>query len=154
MARHDRIPANELRSTLDYAEAVIGSANFHLFHDIEPGSIDFRMVVGRLLDLGAPIADWRFDPRVFAVQLTDEMPVYYETVRYHEDTRRYGGEAAEALRGIRREYEKRLIDWLYADKPKVRMPSHEGKVCHWLIQHMPSVEEFVDEDFPVMGAVQ
>lgn len=150
--RHTTIPANELQSTLDYAEAVIGSANFHLFHDIEPGSIDFRMVVGRLLDLGAPIADWRFDPRVFAVRLPDDMPVYYETVRYHEDTRRYGGEAAEALRGIRREYEKRLIDWFMADVPPVGSRSGEGKVCAWLITHMPSVEEFVDEGFPVMGA--
>lgn len=152
MARHDRIPADTLRQTLDYAEQVCGSRNFHLFHGIEDRRVDFRMVAGTLLDLGAPIADWRFDPRVFDVRIPDAMPVYYETVHSVEDTKRYGGEAAETLRGIRREYEKRLIDWFLADKPVIASRSDEGKVCAFLIQHMPSVEEFIDEGFPVMGA--
>ena len=147
MARHDRIPADTLRQTLDYAERVCGSRDFHLFHDIEDRRVDFRMVAGRLLDLGAPIADWRFDPRVFDVRIPDAMPVYYEG-----DVRRYGGEAAECLRGIRREYEKRLIDWFMADKPPVPLRSDEGKVCHWLIQHMPSVEEFIDEGWPITAS--
>lgn len=150
--RNEKIPADTLRQTLDYAEAVLASRNFHLFHDIEPGSIDLRMVVGKLIDLGAPIADWRFDPRVFDVRIPDAMPVYYETVRYHEDTKRYGGEAAEALRGIRREYEKRLIDWLFADVFPVDPKGDLFRVCASLISWMPSVEEFVDEGFPVMGA--
>lgn len=145
--RHDRIPADTLRQTLDYAERVCGSRNFHLFHGIEDRRIDFRMVAGRLLNLGAPIADWRFDPRVFDVRLPGEFPVYYEG-----DLRRYGGEAAEKLRGIRGEYHSRLTNWLFADKRPVPFKSDEEAVCAWLIQHMPSVEEFVDEGFPVMGA--
>lgn len=145
--RHDRIPADTLRQTLDYAERVCGSRDFHLFHGIEDRRVDFRMVAGRLLGLGAPIADWRFDPRVFDVRIPGELPVYYEG-----DVRRYGGEAAETLRGIRREYEKRLIDWFLADKPVIASRSDEGKVCTFLIQHMPSVEEFVDEGFPITAS--
>lgn len=145
--RFEKIPADTLHQTLDYAERVCGSRDFHLSHDIEDRRVDFRMVAGRLLDLGAPIADWRFDPRVFDVRLPGELPVYYEG-----DIRRYGGVEAETLRGIRREYEKRLIDWFLADKPVIASRSDEGKVCAFLIQHMPSVEEFIDEGFPVMGA--
>ena len=153
MARHDPITADTHRQTLDYAERVCGSRDFHLFHDIEDRRIDFRMVAGRLLDLGAPIADWRFDPRVFDVRLPVEMPVYYETVHSAEDTKRYGGEAAETLRGIRGDYHSRLTNWLFADKRPVPFKSDEEAVCLWLIQHMPSVEAFVDEGFPVIGAV-
>lgn len=141
------ITANALRQTLDYAERVCGSRDFHRFHGIEDRRVDFRMVAGRLLDLGAPIADWRFDPRVFDVRLPGAMPVYYDG-----DTRCYGGTEAENLRGIRREYEKRLTNWLFSDKPPVARKSDEERVCVFLIQHMPTVEQFVDEGFPVMGA--
>lgn len=151
MARHDRISANELRLTLDYAEAVLGSRDFHLFHDITDRRVDFRVVTARLIDLGAPIADWRFDPRVFGVRIGDALPVYYETVHSVEDTKRYGGEAAETLRGVREEYRTALTNWMFADKPPVASKSDEGRVCAWLIQWMPSVEEFIDEGFP-MGA--
>lgn len=149
--RHDPITATELGLTLDYAEAVLGSRDFHLFHDITDRRVDFRVVTAKLIDLGAPIADWRFDPRTLAVKLPAAMPVYYETVHSVEDTKRYGGEAAEALRAIRNDYAKRLTDWLMADTRPVPFRSDEELVCAWLIQHMPSVEEFVDEGFPVMG---
>lgn len=145
--RNEKITANTLRQTLDYAEAVLASRNFHLFHDITDRRVDFRMVAGQLIDMGAPIADWRFDPRVFDVRIPDALPVYYVG-----DTRCYGGEAAETLRGIREEYRKRLTNWLFADAPPVAPKSDAFIVCAWLITHMPSVEEFVDEGFPVMGA--
>ena len=147
MARHEVFTADALGSVLAYAETVLGSRNFHLFHDIEDRRVNFRGVTARLIDIGAPIADWRFDARVLDVRLPDAFPVYYEG-----DERRYGGTEAETLRGIRRDYEKRLIDWFFADKPPVRLDSDEAKVCHWLIQHMPSVEEFIDEGFPVGAA--
>lgn len=146
--RHQRIPADTLRQSLDYAERVCGKFDFHLFNGITDRRVDFRMVAGRLLDMGAPIADWRFDPRVFGVRLPSALPVYYVG-----NDRCYGGEAAETLRGIREEYRKRLADWLFADKARVPFRSDEEAVCLWLIQHMPSVEEFVDEGFPVMGRV-
>lgn len=140
MARHDRITATELGRRLDYAEALLNdSGDFHLFHGIDDYRVDFRLTVGQLIDLGAPIADWRRDVRCMAVRVPDAMPVYYEG-----DTRRYGGTEAETLRGIRRDHEKALIDWLMADVPPVSLKSDEAKVCHWLIQHMPSVEDYVD----------
>ncbi|ALC12513.1 hypothetical protein [Sphingopyxis sp. 113P3] len=153
MARHFKIPADTLRQTLDYAEQVCGKFNFHLLNGIEDRRVDFRMVAGRLLDMGAPIADWRFDPRVFEVRIPDHLPVYYTSTHSREDTKNYGGEAAETLRGIREEYRKRLTDWLFADKAPVDFKSDEALVCVWLIHHMPTVEEFIDEGFPVTGRV-
>jgi hypothetical protein len=147
VACHDPIPADTLRQTLDYAERVCGSRDFHLFYCIGDRRVDFRMVAGRLVDLGAPIADWRFDPRVFDVRIPGELPVYYEG-----DVRRYGGVEAEALRGIRGEYHARLTNWLFADKRPVPFKSDEEAVCAFLIQHMPSVEEFIDEGFPITAS--
>lgn len=152
MARHFKIPAATLRQVLDYAEQVCGSRDFHLFHGIEDRRVDFRMVAGRLLNLGAPIADWRFDPRVFDVRIPEAMPVYFESVHSRDDTARYGGEAAEKLRGIRDDYHSRLTNWLFTDKRPVPFRSDEEAVCTWLIQHMPSVEEFVDEGFPITAS--
>ena len=117
--RFEKIPADTLRQTLDYAERVCGSRDFHLFHGIEDRRVDFRMVAGALLDLGAPIADWRFDPRVFDVRLPDAMPVYYTSTHSRDDTKNYGGVAGEALRGIRGEYHSALTNWLFADKRPV-----------------------------------
>lgn len=134
-----RITASELGSTLTYAEGVLGSRDFHLFHGIRDRRVDFRAVVARLIDLGAPIADWRFDLRVLGLRIPGDMPVHYEG-----DVRRYGGEAAEDLRAIRREHEKRLIDWLFAETPPVAPKGDEFRVCAALISWMPSVEEFVD----------
>ncbi len=137
------ITANALRSTLDYAERVCTSRDFHLFHGIEDRRVDFRMVAGTLVDLGAPIADWRFDPRVLDVRLPDGFPVYYVG-----NERRYGGEVAERLGAVREEYRRRLTDWLFADKPPVPTKSDEFLVGAWLIQHMPTVEDLIDQAHP------
>lgn len=143
--RHQVITASTLGQTLAYAEAVCASRNFHLFHGIEDRRVDFRVVTARLIDLGAPIADWRNDPRALAIDISHELPVYYEG-----DTRRYGGVEAEALNGIRNEYWKPLVGWLmmghpvHGDRPPVPLDSDEGLVCAWLIQLTPTVEEFVD----------
>jgi hypothetical protein len=149
-----RIPANELRQTLDYAERICAANDWLSFHY---GITDPRMVAGKLVDLGAPIADWRNDPRVFDVRLPDNLTRVPAKDMFGNQRGDWAGDVyvgpeAETLRGIRREYEKRLIDWFMADVPPVPLASDEAKVCHWLIQCMPSVEEFVDEGFPVMGA--
>lgn len=150
MARHDRIPADTLHQTLDYAERVCGSRDFHLFHGIEDRRVDFRMVAGSLLDKGAPIADWRFDPRVFDVRIPDAMPVDRKfDLLGNLVSEQYCGVEAEKLRGIYNEYRDRLTNWLFADKRPVPFRSDEEAVCAFLIQHMPSVEEFVDEGFPI-----
>lgn len=156
MARHQVISANELRLTLDYAEAVLGTHNFHRFHGISDRRVDFRAVTARLIDAGAPIADWRFDFRVLDLRLPDTMVRVRPTDLF--GNRRddgapdiYAGTEAETLRGVRREYEKRLIDWLFADKPPFPAKSDEFRVAAWLIQRMPTVEQFIDDGFP-MGA--
>lgn len=140
-----RITASELGSTLTYAETVLGSRDFHLFYGITDRRVDFRATVARLIDLGAPIADWRFDLRVLGVRIPAELPVYYSG-----DTRMYGGETAEALRSIREDYRGRLTRWLFSDKPPVPVKSDEFLVAAWLIQWMPTVEEFVD-GLPKLG---
>lgn len=154
MVRHQVITANELRLTLDYAEAVLGSRDFHLFHGIRDRRVDFRAVVARLIDLGAPIADWRFDPRTLAVRLPDTLVRVRPTdlfgnIKGDHAADIYAGTEAETLRAIRREYEKRLIDWLFAETPPVGPKVDDFRVCASLISWMPTVEQFIDEGFPV-----
>lgn len=156
---HERLTANALGQTLAYAEAICPADGFLRHHyswidrkarragETPPvRDIDIRVIVARLIDMGAPIADWRNDPRVFVptnvyrVRPTD----MFGNLRGDWAGDVYAGEEAETLRGIRREYEKRLIDWLFADKPPVPPKSDEFRVCSSLISWMPSVEEFVD----------
>lgn len=146
MSRHERLTATALGQTLAYAESICRAEGFCRFHGIKDRTIDVRVITAALLDLGAPIADWRNDPRVtvpanaYRVRPTD----MFGNARgdYARDT--YAGEGVEALRGVHREYQKRLIDWLFADKPPVDPKSDAFRVGAWLIHHMPSVEEFID----------
>ena len=136
--RHQVITANALGQTLDHFAGIgFGGVGYVCRRD--------RAILARLIDAGAPIADWRLDPRVADVVIPDALPRIREfDLLGNLKTDIYGGEAAETLRGIRKKYERRLVDFIFSDKPPFRSTSDEVRLASYLIHHMPTVEEFID----------
>lgn len=145
MSRHERITANALGQTLDHFAGIgFGGIGYVCRRD--------RAILAKLIDAGAPIADWRLDPRVADIVIPDALPRIREfDLLGNIKLDIYGGEAAEALRGIRNEYARRLTDFLFTDKPPFAPFSPEMTLAAHIVRYMPSVEEFVDYGFRLDG---
>ena len=145
MARHQVITAATLGQTLDHFAGInFGGIGYVCRRD--------RATLAKLIDAGAPVADWRLDPRVADVVIPDALPRIREfDLLGNIKTDIYGGEAAETLRGIRNEYANRLVDFLFTDKPPFGSFSPEMTLAGHLIRYMPTVEEFVDYGFRLDG---
>lgn len=144
-AAHRRaITAAKLGETLDHFEAVHSGYVDYLAREF---GIDFRPVLARLIDAGAPIADWRLDPRVADAR----WPIEFHRVITNDlmgniASDLYRGERPDAFREVRNEYASRLVEWGFGAALQPIGKDGYALLSH-LIKQSPTVEEFIDDAY-------
>ena len=143
MARHDKITAATLGATLDHFEAIHSGYISYLARN----GVDFRVTLARLIDAGAPVADWQLDPRVSDARWPiDCHRVITRDLIGNIATDLYRGEQPDAFREVRNEYARRLIEWGFG---AAGQPIGEDgyRLLDHLIKRAPTVEEFLDDAY-------
>lgn len=141
--QHSPITANALGQTLDHFERIHSGK----VQGLARHGIDFRATLAKIIDAGAPIADWQLDPRV----IDTRWPIDFHRVITNDlmgniATDYYRGAEADAFREVRNEYASRLIEWGFGDKGQP-IAADGYDLLQYLIKHSPTVEDFIDDAY-------